>query len=202
VYETSSIDVAVASLNAAVRGAMEQAIRCGYRCNTKFPHWFSYTLRYYSVAYLRHTRIVTSKHAPRLRNHRWSGVFSVPCRAEPKRADESRTDPAVNELPGDRRKHLGCHVTATAVMSRPSNEATIASVLAAYQLQGFIRVRNSNDQPVLASSLQEQLQCQLEYSSRSWNTVTFGIQYSTVIGSRQPRGVRSWRRIRSRLVKV
>jgi hypothetical protein len=34
----------------------------------------------YIVAYLRHTRIVTSKHAPRLRNRRRSGVFSVPCR--------------------------------------------------------------------------------------------------------------------------
>jgi hypothetical protein len=32
------------------------------------------------VAYLRHVRIVTSKHAPRLRNRRRSGVFSVPCR--------------------------------------------------------------------------------------------------------------------------
>jgi hypothetical protein len=45
--ETSSVDVAVASLNAAVRGAMEQAIPRGYSCKSKFPHWFSYTLRYY-----------------------------------------------------------------------------------------------------------------------------------------------------------
>jgi hypothetical protein len=59
------------------------------------------------VAYLRHTRIITSKHAPRLRYRRRSGVFSVPCRAEPKRAEESRTNPAVNELPGNRCKHLG-----------------------------------------------------------------------------------------------
>jgi hypothetical protein len=47
VYETSSVDVEVANLNAAVRGAMEQAIPCGYSCKSKFPHWFSYTLRYY-----------------------------------------------------------------------------------------------------------------------------------------------------------
>jgi hypothetical protein len=53
------------------------------------------------VAYLRHTGIVTTKHAPRLRNRRGSGVFSVPCRAEPKRAEESRTNPAVNEFPGN-----------------------------------------------------------------------------------------------------
>jgi hypothetical protein len=60
----------------------------------------------YIVAYLHHVRIVTLKHAPRLRNRRGSGVFSVPCRAEPKRAEESRTDPAVNELLGNRCKHL------------------------------------------------------------------------------------------------
>jgi hypothetical protein len=47
VYETSSVDVAVASLSAAVRGAMEQAIPCGHSCKSKVPHWFSYTLRYY-----------------------------------------------------------------------------------------------------------------------------------------------------------
>jgi hypothetical protein len=105
------------------------------------------------VAYLRHTRIVTTKHAPRLRNRRRSGVFSVPCRTEPKRAEESRTNPAVNESPGNRCKHLRLrgrsHVTATAVTSRPSNETTIGSVLQACQLQGFIRVRSSSDQPVL-----------------------------------------------------
>jgi hypothetical protein len=47
VYETTSVDVAVASLNVAVRGAMEQAIPRGYSCKSKFPHWFSYTLRHY-----------------------------------------------------------------------------------------------------------------------------------------------------------
>ncbi|PNF21153.1 hypothetical protein B7P43_G05118, partial [Cryptotermes secundus] len=47
VYETSSVDVAVASLSVAVRSAMEQAIPCGYRYKSKYPHWFSYTLRYY-----------------------------------------------------------------------------------------------------------------------------------------------------------
>jgi hypothetical protein len=52
-------------------------------------------------AYLRHTRIVKTKHVPRLHNRRRSGVFSVPCRAEPKRAEERRTNPAVNELPGN-----------------------------------------------------------------------------------------------------
>jgi hypothetical protein len=49
VYETSSVDVAVVSLNAAVRGALEQAIPCGYRCKSKFPHCFSYTLKNYSA---------------------------------------------------------------------------------------------------------------------------------------------------------
>jgi hypothetical protein len=39
-------------------------------------------------------------------------------------------------------------MTATAVTSRPSNKATIESVLAAYQLQGFIRVRSGSDQSV------------------------------------------------------
>jgi hypothetical protein len=43
VYETISVDVAVASLSAA----MEQAIPRGYSCKSKFPAWFSYTLRHY-----------------------------------------------------------------------------------------------------------------------------------------------------------
>jgi hypothetical protein len=47
VYETTSVDVAVASLNAALSGAMEQAIPRGYSCKSKFPPWFSYTLMYY-----------------------------------------------------------------------------------------------------------------------------------------------------------
>jgi hypothetical protein len=47
VYETTSIDVAVASLHAAVSGAMEQAVSHGYSCKSKFPPWFAYTLRYY-----------------------------------------------------------------------------------------------------------------------------------------------------------
>jgi hypothetical protein len=47
VYDTSSVDVAVQSLNAAVPDAMEQAIPRGYSCKSKFPPWFSYTLRYY-----------------------------------------------------------------------------------------------------------------------------------------------------------
>jgi hypothetical protein len=38
VYETSSVDVAVASLNAAVRGAIQQAIPRGYSCKSKVPH--------------------------------------------------------------------------------------------------------------------------------------------------------------------
>jgi hypothetical protein len=92
-------------------------------------------INYNIVAYLRHTRIVTSKHAPRLRNRGWSGVFSVPCQADPKQAEESRTNPAVNESPGNRCKHLewrrkgSSHVTATAVTSRPSNDTTIEGVL-------------------------------------------------------------------------
>jgi hypothetical protein len=46
-YETTSVDTAVASLNAVVRGAMEQAIPRGYSCKSKFPPWFSHTLRHY-----------------------------------------------------------------------------------------------------------------------------------------------------------
>jgi hypothetical protein len=38
VYETSSVDVAVASLDAAAIGAIEQAIPCGYSWKPKLPH--------------------------------------------------------------------------------------------------------------------------------------------------------------------
>jgi hypothetical protein len=41
------------------------------------------TLKYNTVAYLRHARTVTSKHST-LRNNRRSGIFSVPCRAAPR----------------------------------------------------------------------------------------------------------------------
>jgi hypothetical protein len=75
---------------------------------------------------------------PRLRNSRQSGVFSVPCWAEPKWAEESRTDPSRERvaicvasphlvLPGNSYKHLDDarvgkgHVTAQAVTSRVSN---------------------------------------------------------------------------------
>jgi hypothetical protein len=37
VYETSSVNVAVTSLSAPVRGAMEQTIPRGYTCKSKFP---------------------------------------------------------------------------------------------------------------------------------------------------------------------
>jgi hypothetical protein len=47
VYETVSVDEAVSSLNATVRDAMEQAIPRSYNQNSKFPSWFSYTLRHY-----------------------------------------------------------------------------------------------------------------------------------------------------------
>jgi hypothetical protein len=47
VYKASDVDIAVASLNAAVVNAMERAIPRGYSCKSKFPHWFSHTLRYY-----------------------------------------------------------------------------------------------------------------------------------------------------------
>jgi hypothetical protein len=72
-----------------------------------------------TVAYLRHARDVTSKHAPRLRNSRQSGVFSVSGH------DESRiASPCL--LPGISYKHLDdakvgkCHVIVPAVMSRVS----------------------------------------------------------------------------------
>jgi hypothetical protein len=47
VYETTSADTVVANLNAAVRGAMEQAIPRVYSRKSKFPPWFSHTLRHY-----------------------------------------------------------------------------------------------------------------------------------------------------------
>jgi hypothetical protein len=46
VYETSSVDTEVASLNTAVRGAIEQTIPRGYSCKSKFPPWFSSTISY------------------------------------------------------------------------------------------------------------------------------------------------------------
>jgi hypothetical protein len=49
VYETTSVDTAIANVNAAVHGAMEQAIPHGYNCKSKFPPWFSHTLRHYST---------------------------------------------------------------------------------------------------------------------------------------------------------
>jgi hypothetical protein len=48
VYGTS-IDVAVASLSAAVRNATEQALPRGCNRKPRFPPWFSNTLRYYIV---------------------------------------------------------------------------------------------------------------------------------------------------------
>jgi hypothetical protein len=47
VYATTSVDTAVANVNAALRGAMEQAIPRGYSRKSKFPPWFSHTLRHY-----------------------------------------------------------------------------------------------------------------------------------------------------------
>jgi hypothetical protein len=44
-----SIDVAVARLSAAVPDAMEQAVPCDYDRKSKFPPWFSNTVRYYIV---------------------------------------------------------------------------------------------------------------------------------------------------------
>jgi hypothetical protein len=48
VYGTTSVDSIVASLNAAVQDAMEYAIPRGViNTNSKFPHWYSNSLRYY-----------------------------------------------------------------------------------------------------------------------------------------------------------
>jgi hypothetical protein len=49
VYETSSVDVAVVSLSAAVRDVVEQAIPRDYNRKFRFPPWFSNTLRYYTI---------------------------------------------------------------------------------------------------------------------------------------------------------
>jgi hypothetical protein len=49
VYDTTSVDAAVASLNAVVQDAMEQVIpRAIIKSKSKFPHWYSGSLRYYS----------------------------------------------------------------------------------------------------------------------------------------------------------
>jgi hypothetical protein len=47
VYEATSVDTAVANVNATGRGAMEQAIPRGYSRKSKFPPWFFHNLRYY-----------------------------------------------------------------------------------------------------------------------------------------------------------
>jgi hypothetical protein len=48
VYDTTSVDAAVASLNAVVQDAMEQAIPRGIiKSKSEFPHWYSGSLRYY-----------------------------------------------------------------------------------------------------------------------------------------------------------
>jgi hypothetical protein len=49
VYETSSVDAAVTSLNAPVRDAAEQAIPRGCTHKSGFPPSFSNTLKYYTV---------------------------------------------------------------------------------------------------------------------------------------------------------
>jgi hypothetical protein len=46
VYGASSVDSAVASLSAAVQDAMDQAVPRGYVAKSKFPHWFSSSLKY------------------------------------------------------------------------------------------------------------------------------------------------------------
>lgn len=48
-YETSCVDTAVASLSAAVRDAMDQAISRGYNRKKELPPWLSNTVRYYIV---------------------------------------------------------------------------------------------------------------------------------------------------------
>jgi hypothetical protein len=45
VYNSTSVDDAVASLNSTVQDAMEQAIPRGVTEKSKFPHWFSTSLR-------------------------------------------------------------------------------------------------------------------------------------------------------------
>jgi hypothetical protein len=48
VYGTTSVDSAVACLNAAVQDAMKHAITRGViNANSKVPHWSSSTLKYY-----------------------------------------------------------------------------------------------------------------------------------------------------------
>jgi hypothetical protein len=48
VYGTTSVDSAVACLNAAVEDAMEHAIFRGIiKSNSKFSHWYSSSLKYY-----------------------------------------------------------------------------------------------------------------------------------------------------------
>jgi hypothetical protein len=48
VYGTIFVDSAIACLNAVVQDAMEHAVPRGIiNSNSKFPHWYSSSLRYY-----------------------------------------------------------------------------------------------------------------------------------------------------------
>jgi hypothetical protein len=47
VYGASSVNSAVTSLSVAVQDAMDQAVPCGYVAKSKFPQWFSSSLKYY-----------------------------------------------------------------------------------------------------------------------------------------------------------
>jgi hypothetical protein len=49
VYGATSADEAVASLNATVQAAMDEAIPRGPTRKSKFPFWYSSSLRYYIV---------------------------------------------------------------------------------------------------------------------------------------------------------
>jgi hypothetical protein len=46
VYDMNAVDAAVASLNAIVQDAMQQAIPRGFITKSKYPHWFSNALSY------------------------------------------------------------------------------------------------------------------------------------------------------------
>jgi hypothetical protein len=49
VFETSSVDAAVASLNATLQDATEEAISHGYNRKSKFSSWVSNTLMNYII---------------------------------------------------------------------------------------------------------------------------------------------------------
>jgi hypothetical protein len=72
VYESSSVDVADASLSAAVRDVTELAITRGYNRKSIFPPWFSNTSMYYIVKKIYFYRLLKKKRITSTTNSRFT----------------------------------------------------------------------------------------------------------------------------------